>query len=106
MSRAVEELRQIPFAHLIGAPMKAAIEAQALAAQTTIDFIHKVGFKQPRAQDSDPLMSDTEENADFGELRNVTFTYDKKDETDGEDATFSLTVPLLAVVPIPYIRID
>lgn len=36
----------------------------------------------------------------------MTFTYQKKDESDDTDATFSLTVPLLAVVPIPYIRID
>jgi len=35
------------FGVLIGQPMKAAIEAQALAAKTTIEFIEKVGFVQP-----------------------------------------------------------
>lgn len=106
MSRAVQELRQIPFAHLIGAPMKAAIEAQALAAQSTIEFIHKVGFKQDLGgADGDLFFEDTENDADAGELRNVTFTYQKLDENEDEQ-TFSLTVPLLSIVPIPHIRID
>lgn len=111
MSRAVQELRQIPFAHLIGAPMKAAIEAQALAAQSTIDFIHKVGFQQALAADSDPVFDDTQQDASFGQLRNVTFTYSKKSQTEtagdpSVDENFELTVPLLSIVPIPFIRID
>jgi hypothetical protein len=105
MSRAVEELRQIPFAQLIGGPMKAAIEAQALAAQSTIEFIHKVGFKQPITGGTDLVFEATTADADAGELRNVTFSYSKKDE-NGNDANFSLTVPMLAITPIPYIRID
>lgn len=105
MSRAVAELTQIPFAYLIGAPMKAAIEAQALAAQSTIEFIHKVGFKQDLSTGGDLVFADPTADADAGELRNVTFTYKKKDENDVE-SDFSLTVPLLAITPIPYIRID
>lgn len=105
MTRAVEELSQIPFAHLIGAPMKAAIEAQALAAQTTVEFIQKVGFKQPTSGGPDVLFTDPTQDADAGELRNITFEYQKLDENETR-ATFSLTVPLLSVVPIPYLRID
>lgn len=107
MSRAVAELRQIPFEQLIGAPMKAAVEAQALAAQSSIEFIQKVGFKQTGGgfEPVDLLFEDTAADADAGELRNVTFSYEKKDETD-EVSQFRLTVPLLAIVPVPYIRID
>lgn len=105
MTRAVQELSQIPFAYLIGSPLKAAIEAQALAAQSTIEFIHKVGFKQPIATGNDLIFNDTANDADAGELRNVTFTYAKKDENDTE-SNFELTVPLLSITPIPYIRID
>ncbi|MEW6646703.1 MAG: DUF2589 domain-containing protein [Pseudomonadota bacterium] len=107
MSRAVAELRQIPFQHLIGAPMKAAIEAQALAAQSTIEFIQKVGFKTQGGgyEPTDMLFNDTANDADAGELRNVTFRYEKKDETNGT-AEFELKVPLLAITPIPYLRID
>lgn len=106
MSRAVAELRQIPFEHLIGAPMKAAIEAQALAAQSTIEFIQKVGFKTAGGLEPDDLLfADPTADADAGDLRNVKFMYQKKDETDAL-ATFELTVPLLSIAPIPYIRID
>jgi hypothetical protein len=106
MSRAVEELRQIPFSHLIGAPLKAAIEAQALAAQSTIDFIQKIGFQgsaDPQAKDL--LFDKPSEDADAGTIRNITFTYKKKDEA-GEEKDFKLSVPLLTITPIPYIRID
>lgn len=105
MSRAVQELSQIPFAHLIGAPMKAAIEAQALAAQSTIEFIQKVGFKQPSGGDNDLLFANPANDADAGTLRNVSFLYKKKDE-NGVETNFELTVPLLSITPIPYIRID
>jgi hypothetical protein len=104
MSRAVSELRQIPFGYLIGAPMKAAIEAQGLAAKTTIDFIEKVGFI-PKDADEDPFFTDETKDADAGQVRNVTFKYVKTDQ-DGEDDTVELTVPILSIVPVPYIRID
>lgn len=109
MSRAVQELRQIPFEHLIGAPLKAAVEAQALAAQSTVEFIHKVGFKATSTDPfapSDLLFDDPSTDADAGELRNVTFTYSKKAENATETSEFSLTVPLLAIMPIPSLRID
>lgn len=104
-TRAVAELQQIPFAHLIGSPLKAAVEAQALAAQSTIEFIHKVGFKEPATGAADLVFGNPAENADAGELRSVTFSYRKKNEND-EEQEYSLTVPFLAITPIPYIRID
>jgi len=105
MSRAVEELKQIPFAHLIGSPLKAAIESQALAAKTTVDFIKEVGFKAPASGDPIDIALGLTQDADMGEVRNVTFEYVKKDDTDTE-STFELTVPILTITPIPYIRID
>ncbi|WP_428267628.1 DUF2589 domain-containing protein [Haliangium sp.] len=114
MARAVKELRAIPFGYLIGEPMKAAIEAQALAARTTIEFIEKVGFV-PHDPNSDMMLfRDPAQDADAGRVRNVTFTYSKKvepEDTDDtsapiEDKQFELTVPILTIVPIPYLRID
>jgi hypothetical protein len=104
MSRAVAELRQIPFGYLIGAPLKAAIEAQALAAKTTIEFIEKVGFVPADAQ-QDPLFVDETQDANTGKVRNVTFEYKKVDE-NGAEKDVSLTVPILSIVPIPYVRLD
>lgn len=104
MTRAVAELRQIPFGYLIGEPMKAAIEAQGLAAKTTVEFIEKVGFV-PKDAAQDMLFIDETKDADAGTVRNVTFKYKKVDE-NGADQEVSLTVPVLSIVPIPYLRID
>lgn len=104
MSKAVAELKKIPFGVLIGQPLKAAIEAQAVAAKTTIDFIEKVGFV-PTNPDQDMLFIEEKQDADAGQVRNVTFTYKKTDQ-NGVDRDVSLTVPILSMVPIPYLRID
>ncbi|MCX4244709.1 DUF2589 domain-containing protein [Paraliomyxa miuraensis] len=77
---------------MIGGPLQAAVEAQRMAAESTIEFIEKVGFVH--ADDGTPT----------SDLRNVTFTYAKDNE--GVSENFSLTVPLLAIMPIPFIRID
>ena len=89
MPNSIQALQSIPFRDLIGGPLQAAVEAQQMAAESTIEFIEKVGF--------DPT-------PDSNALRNVTFTYAK--ENEGVEENFSLTVPLLAIVPIPFIRID
>ena len=104
MSRAVQELKQIPFGYLIGEPLKAAVEAQAIAAKTTIEFIEKVGFV-PRDASQDMLFIDETKDADAGTVRNVTFKYKKRDENNA-DVEHSLSVPILSIVPIPVLRID
>lgn len=102
--RAVRELREIPFGFLIGQPLKAAIEAQALAARTTIEFIEKVGFiPQDNAQAM--LFRDEAIDADAGTVRNVTFRYSKRDENNIR-SDHTLSVPILSIVPIPVLRID
>lgn len=76
------ELQALPFGSLIGGPLDAAIEAQGRAAMSSVNFIRSVGF------------------GENGEVQNVTFTA-KKAGTETE-----ITVPLLTIVPIPFIRID
>lgn len=102
-TRAVRELRQIPFGILIGQPLKAVVEAQALAAQTTVDFIKEVGFERDEADDFDPFFD--EANPDLGELRYVTFKYSKRTE-EGVEGEADLRVPLLSILPIPLLRVD
>ncbi|MEM1161742.1 MAG: DUF2589 domain-containing protein [Pseudomonadota bacterium] len=94
MSYANRVLGSIPYGTLIGAPMTAAVEAQALAAQTSIDFIRSIGFET----DGD--------DTSFGPVRQVEFTYAHRDVETGTDRTVTLNVPLLTIVPIPYLRID
>ena len=81
---ATSALQALPFGSIIGGPLKAAIEAQAMAAKTSWNFIQEVGLN------TDP---------DTGEKKtiNVSFQFVK----DGRIA--QLNVPLLTIVPIPYI---
>lgn len=131
MSRVTAALRSLPLEFIIGAPLKAAIEAQALAALTTIDFIKEVGLK-PSTTDSaetGPLAPIDDEGDDDGnplQVRYVEFKFDRVLEeqvsTPGDPnvdppippgsitkfrvVPSKLTVPLLAIIPIPYIRIN
>lgn len=71
---------------MIGGPLKACIDAQAMAAKTTWDFIQEVG-----------LTVDLE----TGEKKavNVSFSFIQGGRM------VQLNVPLLTIVPIPYIAI-
>ena len=81
-NEATAQLGNIPFSTLIGGPLNAAVEAQAMAAKTSADFITKVAFD------------------DEGNVKSVTFNYEK------EGQATKLSVPILTIVPIPFLRID
>jgi len=80
------ELASLDFANLIGGPLNAVVEAQAKSAITTANFIKEVAF-------------DSE-----GKVIDVNFTYNRKND-DGKDQQFTLTVPFLTMLPVPYITI-
>lgn len=105
MGYAIQNVTSLPFRHLIGGPLVAAIEAQAMAAKSTMDFIMDVGFTKPTDDIADPT-----KQPDIGDVRAVTFKYKadvvKADRTGTENKEFSLTVPLLTIVPIPYLAIE
>lgn len=76
-----KELSSIDFASMIGGPLSAVVQAQAMAAGTTIDFIKEVGFKKlpPPAGGGDaPGELIPGENAETGDPIYVTFTYPKE----------------------------
>jgi hypothetical protein len=80
------ELASLDFANLIGGPLNAVIEAQAKSAITTANFIKEVAFDRD------------------GKVIDVNFTYNRKND-DGKDQQFTLTVPFLTMLPVPYITI-
>ena len=86
---ATQQLGALPFGNIIGGPLVAAVEAQAKAARSTVDFIQSVAYK--------PVSDGT---ATDRELQTVEFVY------QSGDTNTKLSVPLLTIVPIPYIRID
>ncbi len=81
---ATNLLGTLPFGALIGGPLTAAIDAQAKAAMSSADFIEAIALTD-----------------DGKKVRTVTFRY--RDST-GKDV--ELEVPILTIVPIPFIRID
>ena len=91
-----DELSSIDFKSMIGGPLDAVVRAQAQSAQTSVDFIKSVGFEQDT---NIPTM--------------VTFSYMKPIETtDAQGAVtvtptkYDLTVPILTMLPIPFIRVE
>jgi hypothetical protein len=80
------ELATLDFGNLIGGPLNAVVEAQAKSAITTANFIKEVAFDKE------------------GKVVNVDFKYNRKND-DGKDQEFTLTVPFLTMIPIPYISV-
>ena len=86
-NKTADALQALPFGAIIGAPLKACIEAQAMAAMTSWNFIQNAGLK---------INPDTGER----EVVNVSFQFNHKGETS------QINVPLLSIVPIPYIAVQ
>ena len=83
-------MQGLPFDNLIGGPLNACVRAQADAAQTTLRFIEEVGLNNIQDKDGN----------DSKEAVYVHFTFVQA----GRKAIMS--VPLLTIVPIPYICIN
>ena len=87
MANLGQELATLDFSNLIGGPLNAIVESQAKSAITTADFVKSVGFDKNN------------------KVISTDFEYTKED-ADGVQQNFKLSVPLLTMLPIPYIEID
>jgi hypothetical protein len=90
-----KELASLDFESMIGGPLNAVVRAQTQSAITSVDFIKSVGFDGNNV----PTM--------------VDFEYMKPIEETAADGTvtvtpkkFKLSVPILTMLPIPFIRIE
>ena len=81
-------MNDIPFGNLIGGPLSACILAQADAAQTALDYIQQVSMQPSDLGD------------DSFEPVTVSFTF----QSDGQKRV--LVVPLLTIIPVPFIGVD
>jgi hypothetical protein len=82
------DINSIPFGNILGGPLAACVLAQADAAQTTRNYI------------SQALMSESDLSPGAMTPKSISFTF----EMDGVKT--KMVVPLLTIVPIPYMRID
>lgn len=86
-----EQFAGLDMKNLIGGPLTAAADASVLLAQSTADFINRVGF-------------DNE-----SKTRTVQFKFTSQEpDPDGNISNneMAVEVPLLAIVPIPNLQID
>jgi len=89
------ELNNIDFRKMIGGPLQAAVDAQVASSLATVNFINAVGF----------------ETAEDGKktLVMVDFSHTRKDvDAEGNEVNkeIAIRVPLLAMLPIPSLRIE
>ena len=92
----VSELNNIDFRKMIGGPLQAAVDAQVASSLATVDFINKVGFMEDANGVRELVM------VDFSHKRN---NGKKADGTD-DIKDVAIRVPLLAMLPIPSLRIE
>jgi len=116
-----QELSSIDFESMLGGPLVAVINAQAQAAMTTVNFIKEVGFQKKKAEE--------DAGGDTGVEKPiyVSFKYPKEiapyqpavvanpsatppvaasAAVPAKYETQELRVPILTMLPIPFIRID
>lgn len=86
-NKSIGTLQGIPFKNLIGGPLSACIQAQNDAAMTSINFINNVCLKEDKETG--------EKSAIY-----VSFSFIQ----NGRKVV--INVPLIAIVPIPYIAIN
>lgn len=86
-NKSIGTLQGLPFENLIGGPLRACIDAQREAAETSVDFITRVGLNVDKETG--------EKSAIY-----VSFSFIQ----NGRKVV--INVPMLALVPIPYIAIN
>lgn len=74
------EFQALPLEFIVAAPLIAAVKAQAVAAQATMEFVTK--------------------------FKNDIVQFEFESEQDGSVKKNKVNAPLLSIVPVPHLRID
>ncbi|MFZ4769656.1 MAG: DUF2589 domain-containing protein [Ferruginibacter sp.] len=88
------ELNNIDFQKMIGGPLQACVNAQVASSLATVDFINSVGFAEVNGKKELVMV-------DFSHTRN-----DVKADGTADKKEINIKVPLLAMLPIPSLRIE
>ena len=129
-SPSTVNITSIPLYQIFGAPLMAIVDAEIQAAQATFEFIEKLAFSPHETADtstttsadtstttsavpptttsantSDEISKKVEDKHFFGELRTIHFTY-TKGHGDSKNVVFRISIPILSLVPIPYIYVS
>jgi hypothetical protein len=87
---------------LIGAPLLAVVQAEAQAAQTSADFIKRVGFESATPPGTPEKM--LQDGGDIGDLRMATFKVDRPGP-NGTIQPHAISIPVLSLLPIPLLQV-
>lgn len=104
--KTLTALNGIPFGNMIGAPLSACIQAQQEAAVTTVDFIRSVGLNTKttksieKVKGEDGKEKEVEVEIEENEAIYVYFNFVQNGRK------VNISVPLLTILPIPYIAIN
>lgn len=94
------EISSISLGSIIGGALSAIVEAQSQAAHTTVNFINEVGFEGKQGERKPVYIDFQYEKMIIPEKET------QQEEAEKQKQITSLKVPLLTMVPIPYIRVD
>jgi len=84
------ELANLDFKNIIGGPLQAVITSQALSSKTTTDFINDVGLYDDNGRKT---------------VRMVNFDYAKFNTNTSTLQNYSLSIPFIMLLPVPYIEV-
>lgn len=133
--QATALLSQIPFGAIIGGPLKAAVDAQATAAVACYDFVSRIGFTEEYRKDpqgrlvnaqGSPLPPNEKAIVESRKCNDIVFTFEREvpqaaaaavaaggtlpaqasQVAPPQKVSMKLTVPILTIMPIPFIRIE
>lgn len=99
-----KELAALDFAQIIGAPLQAVIRAQAASALVTYDFLQKTAFEPSSGGSGNGAAKLRVMAFDFGQL--LGDTQGNADNHGTAKALSVIKVPLLTMLPIPFLRIQ
>ncbi|HRI63735.1 MAG TPA: DUF2589 domain-containing protein [Polyangium sp.] len=86
--------QELDLKQIIGAPIRATVDADAYAAHSYIKILREYAFTNPQSDDPD----------EFGELRMISFHYQAPNER-GQMQSHTIRVPLLSLIPLPILEI-
>jgi len=98
----LQDIKGLSFEAMIGGPLQAALEASISLSRSTADYIQQLGFT--------PEKKDENGNITPGEVRTVDFKFERPniDDSTGDSIMeeVHISVPLLAIVPLPNLQIE
>lgn len=113
MRQEIKELKELPLADLISAPLNAVIQAQNDAALSTVNFIQNVGF-MPKDDEKDIFAEDNPSDVRMAVIKyQEEVAYEKTPKNGANPAVWetkkeerTLSIPFISLFNIPALEIS